>query len=228
VSHWNLDPPPNFQGLDPSKPLVVYRRQLPHLRQPGATYFVTFRQADSLPLAKRLELHKWRETWNDRNPEPHTTEQLNELWSSTFRRIERWLDQGLGSCRLRSSSARRKLVDALHHFENERYELGSYIIMPNHAHVVVRPFEWDAKALSRVVQGWKGTSACEINRLIKAAGQLWQSESYDRIVRDEEHLWRVIQYIGRNAMRAGLRDGEYTRWINPNWHALGWRFVDDP
>ena len=58
-------------------------------------------------------------------------------------------------------------------------------------------------------------------------GSLWQQESFDRIVRDEEHLWRVIQYIGRNPAKAGLPRTQWNRWIDPNWEALGWRFVDE-
>lgn len=49
---WNLTPPPGFQGLDPHRPLTVYYRFLLHWRQDGATYFVTFRQQDSLPRVK--------------------------------------------------------------------------------------------------------------------------------------------------------------------------------
>ena len=41
--------PPGFRGLDPDKRIRIYTRHLPHRRQDGATYFVTFRLADSLP-----------------------------------------------------------------------------------------------------------------------------------------------------------------------------------
>ena len=36
-------PPPGFQGLRADIPIVIYRRNLPHWRQVGASYFVTFR-----------------------------------------------------------------------------------------------------------------------------------------------------------------------------------------
>ena len=48
--------PPGFRGLDPNKSLRIYTRHLPHWRQDGATYFVTFRLADSLPEAKLIEI----------------------------------------------------------------------------------------------------------------------------------------------------------------------------
>ena len=45
-------PPPGFRPFDPFdpyRPVRVYRRNLPHWRQDGATYFVTIHCADSLP-----------------------------------------------------------------------------------------------------------------------------------------------------------------------------------
>jgi hypothetical protein len=60
---WNLPPPPGFQGLHPDKPVTIYVRHLPHWRQEGATYFVTFRLQDSLPQVKLDELEQWRLEW---------------------------------------------------------------------------------------------------------------------------------------------------------------------
>jgi putative transposase len=53
---WNLAIPPGFQGLRENLDLKVYMRHLPHWRQDGATYYVTFRLADSLPQSKLDEL----------------------------------------------------------------------------------------------------------------------------------------------------------------------------
>jgi putative transposase len=46
-------------------------------------------------------------------------------------------------------------------------------------------------------------------------------------VRDEEHLWRVVQYIGRNPRKAGLPREQWVRWIDPAWQKAGWNFVDE-
>jgi putative transposase len=62
---------------------------------------------------------------------------------------------------------------------------------------------------------------------LKRKGELWQEESFDRIIRDEEHLWRCIQYIGNNPGRARLPTVEWRRWIRPEWKALGWRFEEE-
>src|SRR5438105_2182572 len=120
---WNLPPPPGFQGLHPDKPLTVYVRHLPHWRQEGATYFVTFRLSDSLPQSKLRELEDLRCEWDRMNPPPQTKVQLEQLARETTQRVEKWLDQGMGSCRLKEKKAAKLVVDAMHHFDGERYDL---------------------------------------------------------------------------------------------------------
>ena len=56
------------------------------------------------------------------------------------------------------------------------------------------------------------------------SGELWQQECYDRIVRDEEQLYRVVQYIGRNPYKAKTPRSKWFRWMNPKWIATGWNF----
>ena len=46
--------------FDPEADFQVYRRNLPHRRQAGVTYFVTFHLADSLPAQKLATLEEQR------------------------------------------------------------------------------------------------------------------------------------------------------------------------
>jgi REP element-mobilizing transposase RayT len=221
---WNLPPPPGFQGLHPDKPLTVYQRHLPHWRQDGATYFVTFHLADSLPQAKLDELALLKAEWQRRLAGPASDAALEELARETQVRIERWLDQGIGSCPLKRPALAAFLTTAMHHFDSERYELGCYVVMPNHVHGIVRPTVPEKYPLEEILGSWKKYSSRRINGELHQAGDLWQEESYDRIVRDEEHLWRVIQYIASNPGRAGLPRESCALWIRPQWVELGWGF----
>jgi hypothetical protein len=81
-----------------------------------------------------------------------------------------------------------------------------------------------AHPLEGIVGSWKKYSGRCINRELEQAGDFWQDESYDRILRDEEHLWRAVQYIGSNPDRAGLAQRGCPLWIRPDWVELGWRF----
>lgn len=225
---WNLPPPPGFQGLRDSLPLHRYARNLPHWRQEGATYFVTFRLADSLPVARLHELAGLRNEWERRHPPPRTG-QVGEEWQRIeWVKTEQWLDAGEGECLLRAPEHWAEVQDSLHHFAepagSARYELGAYVVMPNHAHAIVRPLEPARWPLEAIVGGWKRHSSHRIHEVLGRQGRLWQEESFDRIVRDEEHLWRSLQYIGRNPIKASLRSGEFALWVSPAWEELGWTF----
>lgn len=221
---WNLSAPPGFQGLRDDRPLRIYQQELPHWRQIGATYFVTFRLDDSLPEVKLRELRRRKTEWERAHPPPRSREILEELSRELGSHIEGWLDEGHGRCVLRNAEAAQSIVDAMLGGHGSSHELGVYVVMPNHVHAVVRPLLAPDYDLEDVCRTWKGRSARGINRRLESSGSLWQRESYDRIIRDEEHLWRVIQYIGRNPGKAKLPPGSIPLWINPGWEALGWRF----
>jgi putative transposase len=129
---WNLPPPPGFQGLREDLPLRVYLRHLPHWRQDGATYFVTYRLGDSLPQAKLRELRHLRTAWLRQHPQPVAEEALQQLSREIMQRVERWLDQGMGSCVLRQEDAAKAVVDELHKYDDRRYELDAFVVMANH------------------------------------------------------------------------------------------------
>jgi putative transposase len=65
----------------------------------------------------------------------------------------------------------------------------------------MRPF----RKLSQVTRWIKGSTARSANLLLGRTGRpFWQYESYDRCVRDTNELNRVIRYVERNPVAAGL------------------------
>jgi REP element-mobilizing transposase RayT len=223
---WNLPPPSGFQGLRDDLPLEVYERHMPHWRQEGATYFVTFRLADSLPQARLRELAALKSEWERLHPEPRPRQALESLARMVSERIEGWLDEGYGSCVLSEPEMADHIATAMHHFDGERYELACYVVMPNHVHSVMRPTQPREHPLETLLKSWKSYSGRRINESLRHSGSLWQEESYDRIVRDEEHLWRTVQYVGRNPRNAGLSPERCRLWVRPQWEALGWKFCE--
>jgi hypothetical protein len=67
---FNLPPPPNFRGIHPDRPVRRYERHLPHWRQHGATYFVTFNLADAIPANSVRQLESMRRAWEHKHPPP--------------------------------------------------------------------------------------------------------------------------------------------------------------
>ena len=169
----------------------------------------------SVPQPGRTECHSVPREIVPRRHIPH------DVWEAfcreQMRRVERWLDQGMGSCHLKRPEIAKVVVEALHHFDDTLYELGCCVVMPNHIHMVIRPLAPDTDPLEKILQSRKRRMTQQINSKLRAAGTLWQEESFDRIVRDEEHLHRCIQYIGDNSRRPGLKQDECPRWIRPAW-----------
>jgi hypothetical protein len=64
----------------------------------------------------------------------------------------------------------------------------------------------------------KGTSARDINRLLKTGGPIWQDESFDHVLRSAESLRSKVEYIRMNPVRRGLvciPEKYKWLWINP-------------
>jgi REP element-mobilizing transposase RayT len=168
-------------------PLWHSRGYLPHFDFAGATQFVTYRLADSLPNVKLREL-------DSRTASLSKAARLDEY--------EAMLDEGHGTCVLRIDQAGEIIEENFLRFDGERYRLLAWCVMPNHVHVVIQLLgSW---LLSKVVQNWKAYSSKAINELTGSLGRLWQPEYFDRLIRDEEHLGRTIEYVERNPVAAGL------------------------
>ncbi|MDB5388160.1 MAG: hypothetical protein JWM11_3806 [Planctomycetaceae bacterium] len=149
---------------------------------------------------------------------------MDVLSHETARRAERWLDQGFGSCVLADPQAAAIVLDSMHKFDNDWYELGAHVIMPNHVHLLIRPLQPAENPLETILKSWKSWTSREIHAKVGGDGTLWQQESFDRIVRDGEHLYRCIQYIGRNPENAGLSRMGCHCWLRPEWERLEWSF----
>ena len=168
--------------------------------------FVTFRLADSLPREVLEPLLAAREAFINAHPQPWD-EITEAIFHAQFSdKLDEYLDAGHGSCALRDPHVAQIVADRFHHFNEQRYRLLSYIIMPNHAHVL---FTLNGgESLPDALQGWKGVSS----RLIHKAGlcelnPFWQPDYFDRLIRSPEHFDTVRAYIRENPAKAGLKAG---------------------
>jgi Rad3-related DNA helicase len=196
-----------FTPFDKQLPVARYGRYLPHWRQAGATYFITFRLADSIPQEKLRQWERELKEWLKNNPEPHTEAQRAEYQDKFTERFHAWLDAGQGECILKQPRMAAVVEEALRSFDGERYALGCYVVMPNHVHVNVRPLR--EHSLSDITHSWKSFSAHRINEMLGRSGRLWQPESFDHLVRDEAQLEKFSAYIQENPVKAGLPEGAF-------------------
>jgi putative transposase len=231
-----LSPPTSI----PEKPVFVgfgdedvwrvpgYRRNLPHWRVEGATYFVTFRLADSIPESI---VHRWRDedehwlrahgiepAWRQSEPDRFRAALLSvpkdERSAHERKQARRFLvelDQCHGACLLRESAARDVAASALRFFHGQRVWLGDFVLMPNHVHLLVQPFP--GVKLEEWLYSVKRYSGA---RLGAAKEQVWQEESFDRVIRDTLELRRVRDYIAKNPakLKAGTFTLEHAAWLD--------------
>lgn len=178
------------------------RNCLPHWKQDNATYFITFRLADSVPISL---LHEWREErklWQVDHPKPWSAETEAEYHKLFSARVDQWLDQGDGSCLLRDPGNANTVASAFHHFDEKRYLLHSWVIMPNHVHLLLSFGE--SVDLSRTIASWKRFTAIKINKAENNEGTIWQKDYFDRLIRDWDHFMNVARYIRKNPAKAKM------------------------
>ncbi len=189
-----------------------YQRNLPHIQPPGATLFVTFRLTGSIPLAIQQELIE----------ETERIEQLLQNIANLQVRAERaylekrrmfgqW-DHVLDTTKegphwLKNPQIAQIVSKSIRYRDEKVYDLDTFCIMSNHAHVLFTPLEKEDgsyHAVSAIMQSLKRYTARKSNLILRREGQFWQYESYDHFVRNDKELQRIRQYILNNPVKAGL------------------------
>ncbi|HYV28576.1 MAG TPA: transposase [Candidatus Eisenbacteria bacterium] len=191
------------------------RGYLPHVRAQGRSYFVTFRLEGTLPQELLRQYQAEREALlatAEQTEKDASTETQRSLFGLYSEKIETYLDAGYGECWLKEARIAELMAGAFRFFDGQRYDLGPWVVMPNHVHVIVRPL--GTHLLDEIVKSWKGFTAREANRLLARTGEsFWAREYYDHIVRDDEERARLANYIHDNPVKAGLCE----RWEDWKW-----------
>jgi putative transposase len=230
-------------------PEQITRRNLPHWYVPNAAVFITFRIAGTLPKPALKRLKQKQEDLLSTTPTGlSVSAHRRNVHQQIFLDYDQLLDNSRTLRWLSTPSIAAVVRSTLWQHHESLYRLLSYSIMPNHVHVLLRPFETaladvdisldepigeaslNHSPLAKLMHSIKSYSAHEINRKLKRAGQLWQHESYDHWIRDDEDMERVVDYIDANAPTSRLsnkpheyywcsahdrflRDGELTGWL---------------
>ena len=117
--------------------------------------------------------------------------------------------------------------DLVNHYSN--IKLDAFIIMPNHIHGIIaithnvktglkpvstiknKPVSVKQYTLSEIMRGFKTFSARKINQLYNRSGiPLWQPRFYDHIIRNNNDLTRIREYIRNNP----------NKWQNDDLHTI--------
>ncbi len=200
------------------KPEAFYRRNLPHFVPPGATFFITFRLAGSIPqhilAGLKAELEQRQAELERASDAPEKVESLYLEQRRFFGKWDAVLGAGHGPDWLRQPPVAELVAGSMRYFDGQRYELLAYCIMSNHVHLVLTPLlktEQEYYPLAQIMHSIKGYSATQANALLGRSGAFWQHENYDHYARSGAELERIIWYVLNNPVKAGLVD-DWTAW----------------
>ena len=76
----------------------------------------------------------------------------------------------------------------------ENIKINTYVIMPNHIHLIIciSGRTQFAPTISRIIKQFKGKISKRIDYSI------WQKNYYEHVIRNEEELYKIIEYIEEN------------------------------
>ncbi len=167
------------------------RGYLPHFDGVALPQFLTINLDDAIP---QKVVERWKR-------ELRTSKSEKEM-ILLRRRIERYLDQGFGEAHLKDVRVAGMVQGSLLKFVGLRYRLFSWVVMPNHVHLLMTRFE--NYELSEIMHSIKSYTAHEANKMLHRCGQFWMEEYFDRFIRNSRHFARTVRYIENNPVKAGL------------------------
>ena len=103
--------------------------------------------------------------------------------------------------------ARQFVFNACLFFNNKRYKIFVLVVMADHVHMLIQPWlksETEYWSVSSILHSIKGYSSKQVPKVMKHIGTVWQSERFDRIVRNDQEFEYFWEYTRQNPVKAGL------------------------
>jgi REP element-mobilizing transposase RayT len=167
------------------------RGYLPHFDGRAIPQFVTLRLFDSVPNAV---LQRWMGELDI------TNSRSAQITLQT--RIEKYLDQGYGEALMKLHRVAEMVQSQLLYYDGQRYRLASWVVMPNHIHLLMTRFE--SIELADIMQSFKSLTSHKANKILRRKGQFWMQDYFDRYIRNAEHFDTTVHYIENNPVKARL------------------------
>ena len=136
------------------------RGYLPHYDAGEKYQFITYRLVDSLPQRVLKDLPGLETPLSSaatftrkNNLGAPLSSAAKEITLERRKYVESHLDKGWGSCLLDEPDVAAKVIEAWKYFDNIKYDLIAYVVMPNHVHLLIKNYE--GVKLGECVRSWK-------------------------------------------------------------------------
>ena len=117
-----------------------------------------------------------------------------------------------------SASERDLVLAALAHARGTlHFQLLGYVLMPDHAHLVLRAVD---HLLPRIMHKWKSNSGYSLQKARGTVGRVWQARYFDFICRRAADVSNKLAYVHENPVTAGLATrADQWRWSSAGYYS---------
>lgn len=182
------------------------KRFLPHYDASLKYQMITYRLGDSLPQKVLKSLGA-----------PQPSADRDNIDAFKRKTIEETLDKGYGSCLLNEPTVAAAVVKNWEFYHSKRYDLISYVVMPNHVHVLIKTYEsW---SIGKIVWAWKSL----ITKFVKLDQNLKNKFVHSmQEFENSKHEFTASGKMGR-FIKPKSNDNSFTIWQREYWD----RFIRD-
>jgi putative transposase len=92
----------------------------------------------------------------------------------------------------------RLMLSTINNYDGTGYKLHAYVVMPDHLHLLLTPFD----TVEKEVQLIKGGFSFRAKRELEWNGEIWQPGFTDHRIRDEEDWKHHLDYLHQNPLSA--------------------------
>lgn len=191
-----------------------FQRKLPHLQPEGCILAITIRYRFDLPNDVLMMLHKMKKEYNEIKKNLQQEEYIN-FKDYSYEMYDDYLSK-YNSCKINLLQPEylSKIKENLHEWQDKKYFLYAYCVMPNHVHILLRPLtdeNGSFYALSGIIHTFKRRTSGFFAKLPHYRSPFWQNEYYDHAIRDERDFSNQLQYILNNPVKAKFVE-DYKSW----------------
>ena len=204
-----------------------YRRYLPHYQPVDGLFFITYRLAFSLPKRIITELKQKAQELDKKCK--HVPEAQKKRMQYQYSKIvfamedDFWAKYEQSPQWLNVPAIAELIMKSLFFNHTGKYHLICALVMSNHVHIVIKPLRdrhEQPYSLAIIMKDHKSYTAHAANTILARKGAFWFHENYDRYIRDEDELYRIVHYILNNPVKAGLvthYEAWEHYWLNPKY-----------
>ena len=105
-----------------------------------------------------------------------------------------------------NDNSKQIIMNAFKYWHNKRIKVHIICVMNDHVHSIIEPLKYAKGSycdVSNILRNIKSYTSHEINKIMNSRGSLWEIESWDRIIRDEDDFFSKWDYIINNPVEEG-------------------------